>query len=65
MSRIHVCTALLCLAALQGAARAQQGKVIAQQRSPSGEGYTVMAVWGAHHELGYAQGFLLAKEITR
>ena len=44
---------------------AQDGKIIAQQRNAAGEGYTVMRVWGGHHDMGYAQGFMLAADVEQ
>jgi hypothetical protein len=48
---------------LAGPGWAQQGTVLEQQLDADGAGYTVMAVWGSHHEMGYAQGYLLADGI--
>jgi len=45
------------------AAWAQKGKIL-EQNLASGEGYTVMRVWGSHLEMGQAQGQLLAREIV-
>jgi len=59
---IALVIALHSLAA--GRARAQQGLIVEQQRNSTGEGYSVVKVWGSHQEMGYAQGFLFAKEIV-
>jgi MYXO-CTERM domain-containing protein len=42
----------------------QQGKIVDQQRNAAGEGYSVVKVWGSHHDMGYAHGFLFGKEIV-
>ena len=39
------------------------GKIIAQKLNAQREGYTVLSVWGTYREMGYAQGYLLAKDI--
>ena len=46
-------------------AAAQQGKVLQEQLGPTGEGHTVMRVWGSHNAMGYAQGFMLADAILK
>jgi hypothetical protein len=56
---------VLAASLLAAQAWAQQGKIISQSLDASGEGITVMKVWGTHHEMGYAQGNLLAKEIVK
>ena len=59
MVMVVVVTLTLLLAR---ASEAQQGSVLKQDRSAGGEGYTVLRVWGTPQEMGYAQGFLLAKD---
>jgi len=53
---------VVALLLLGGRVEAQQGAILRQDRNASGEGYTVLRVWGTPHEMGYAQGFLLANE---
>jgi MYXO-CTERM domain-containing protein len=57
---LEIMLALLCLAATD--AWGQQGKVVDQQRNAAGEGYSVLRVWGSAEEMGYAQGYIFAKE---
>lgn len=44
---------------------AQQGTILHQQLNAQGHGYTVIRVWGTHHQMGYAYGYLLAREILK
>jgi hypothetical protein len=62
VSTMVVGTLLLLFAAV---GQAQNGKIITQKLNSSGEGITVMRVWGTHHEMGYAQGKLMAQDIIK
>jgi MYXO-CTERM domain-containing protein len=42
---------------------AVKGKIIAQNVDKSGQGYTIMKVWGTHKEMGFAHGKLLAPHV--
>jgi len=53
----------LCLSTA-GATATLKGKIIKQQLDSHRVGYTVMSVWGTHHEMGFAQGNLLADDIV-
>ncbi len=43
---------------------AQNGVLLDQQLDGDGKGYSVIHVWGTHHEMGYAHASLLADEIV-
>lgn len=40
-----------------------KGEIVSQKLNKSGDGYTVIRLWGTHYEMGYAQGALLHKDI--
>ncbi|MBN1754637.1 T9SS type A sorting domain-containing protein [bacterium] len=40
------------------------GEVILREIDPSGQGYSVVRLWGSHYEMGYAFGYLYAGEIA-
>ena len=41
------------------------GKILRQELDASGNGYTVMKVWGTYYEMGYAHGYLLGEQIDK
>ena len=45
-------------------ATAQNGVILDQQVNASGQGYTVLRVWGSHYEMGYAHASLLGDAIV-
>jgi len=56
---------LLCLAlSTASPAATLNGKIIKQQLNSERVGYTVIGLWGTHHEMGFAHGNLLADDIV-
>ncbi len=53
---------ILPLSSRLAEAQSVQGRIVAQDLS-SGQGYTVLHVWGSHYEMGYAHGYLMAEWI--
>ena len=43
----------------------QNGVILDQQLDENGKGYTVISVWGTHHEMGYAHAYLLADYVVQ
>jgi len=57
--------AAFLLAAVLAPAAGEKGLILDQQLDPNGEGYTVLRVWGSHHEMGHAQAALLGDYIVQ
>jgi hypothetical protein len=55
---------LLIVTILVMPASAQNGVLLDRQLDLDGKGYSVIHVWGTHHEMGYAHASLLADEIV-
>ncbi|MFW5741448.1 MAG: hypothetical protein ACOC1F_13905 [Myxococcota bacterium] len=49
---------------VSSSAQAQNYQVLDEQLDAQGEGYTVVRVWGSHHEIGFAIGVAFAQEIV-
>ena len=64
--RITITVTLAALLLLVPAgALAQKGKIIKQELSSAGEGYTIMSVWGSDYDMGYAQGYMMHKSMLQ
>ena len=62
-STITITLAALLRLAPAAARAGTKGKIIKQELSSAGEGYTILSVWGSHYDMGYAQGTLMHKSI--
>lgn len=63
MNRRACSTAAVAISLLSSSAYAQNYEILDQQLDAAGEGYTVVRVWGTHHEVGFAVGAAFAGEI--
>jgi len=55
----------LALAAAAPVTAAEHGEILDQDLNESGQGYTVLRLWGSHYEMGYAQAELLSEYIVQ
>ncbi len=59
-----VCAAAALVLAVGGTASAQNVEVIAQDLGQDRQGYTLLRVWGSHHDMGFGMGVALAQDIV-
>ena len=63
MNRRAFWAAAIAFSLVSSSAFAQNYEVLDQQVDTAGEGYSVVRVWGTHHEIGFAIGAAFASEI--
>jgi hypothetical protein len=61
LAKLLLLVLTLCLSALP--ARAQNYQILHQDLDANRHGYTVIRVWGSHHDMGYAMGEAFADDI--
>ncbi|MHC4415548.1 MAG: hypothetical protein ACYS0G_09715 [Planctomycetota bacterium] len=59
------CSFLVPMIALAGSAAGPNGVILDQQLDQNNKGYTVLRVWGSHHEMGFAHADLLDDHIVQ
>lgn len=65
MKRVQYAISFLCvlLWGCTSLGKTDNGEIVSQKLNRSGDGYTVIRLWGSDYEMGYAQGALLAEDI--